>query len=94
MNGNTALTRKKHETIPPKGYKDVYYGFSDPPPSGKVTVEAKLRYRQADQGVAEKLLAAVPADMNLEAIYGIKEVPALPVVDMVVKTDSFSAVKE
>lgn len=84
----------KHETIPPRGYKDLYYGISAPPVTGKVTVEAKLRYRQADQGVAEKLLGAVPADMNLEAIYGLKEVPTLPIVDMVVKTASFSAGKE
>jgi len=84
----------RHETIPPKGYKDVYYGINASPADGNVTIEAKLRYRQADQGVAEKLLAAVPADMNLEAIYGIKEVPALPIVDMVVKTASFSAVKK
>jgi hypothetical protein len=81
----------RHETIPPRGYKDVYYGINVPAAAGNVTVEAKLRYRQADQGVAEKLLAAVPADMDLEAIYGIKEVPTLPVVDMVVKTASFPA---
>lgn len=81
----------RHETIPPRGYKDVYYGINVPAAAGNVTVEAKLRYRQADQGVAEKLLAAVPADMNLEAIYGIKEVPTLPVVDMVIKTASFPA---
>ncbi len=32
----------------------------------KLTVEAMLRYRQADQKVAEALLAAVPKDMGLE----------------------------
>jgi hypothetical protein len=31
------------------------------------------------------LLAAVPADISLEAIYGLKKVPPLPVVDMVEK---------
>ncbi|MHB8788788.1 MAG: multiheme c-type cytochrome [Desulfobulbaceae bacterium] len=84
----------RHETIPPKGYKDVYYGLSASPAAGDVTIEATLRYRQADQGVAEKLLANVPADMNLEEIYGIKEVPTLPIVDMVVKTTSFAAVQK
>ncbi|MFZ5797233.1 MAG: multiheme c-type cytochrome [Desulfobulbaceae bacterium] len=83
----------RHDTIPPKGYKDVYYGLNSPPAAGDVTIEARLRYRQADQGVAEKLLANVPPDMNLEAIYGIKEVPTLPIVDMVVKTASFGATK-
>ncbi|MDZ7598693.1 MAG: hypothetical protein U5J82_10485 [Desulfobacterales bacterium] len=45
-----------HETIPPKGYKDAYYGTVVPKGSKQVTVEVKLRYRQADQQVAEKLL--------------------------------------
>ncbi|MBC8318277.1 MAG: cytochrome C [Desulfobulbaceae bacterium] len=75
----------KHDTIPPKGYKDLYYGISaekgDP-----LSVEVKLRYRQADQKVAEKLLGLVPDDIHLDAIYGIKEVPILPVVDMVSKS--------
>ncbi len=72
----------RHETIPPRGYKDVYYGV--PASDGEeVRVEVRLRYRQADQKVAEKLLAAVPADIDLEKIYGLKDVPALPVVDMV-----------
>jgi hypothetical protein len=51
-----------------------------------VTVEARLRYRQADQKVAEKLLAAVPSDIDLAKTYGITAVPQLPIVDMVVKT--------
>jgi len=79
----TAFSR--HDTIPPKGYKDVYYGVTIPRGAKKLTVEAKLRYRQADQKVAEKLLAAVPKDIDLEKIYGLKAVPPLPVVDMVVK---------
>jgi hypothetical protein len=45
----------------------------------------KLRYRQADQKVAEALLGAVPKDMNLKAVYGLDKVPQLPIVDMVVK---------
>ncbi len=59
-----------------------------------VKVEARLRYRQADQTVAEALLAAVPEDMDLEAIYGIKEVPQLPIVDMVVASADLAAVKK
>ena len=79
----TAFSR--HDTIPPKGYKDVYYGVNIPAGVKRLTVEAKLRYRQADQKVAESLLAAVPKDMDLERIYGLKAIPSLPVVDMVVK---------
>lgn len=79
----TAFSR--HETIPPRGYKDVYYGLTLPRGPKKLTVEAKLRYRQADQKVAETLLAAVPKDIDLEKIYGLKAVPPLPVLDMVVK---------
>ncbi len=83
----------RHDTIPPKGYKDVYYGIPLPPGAKNITVEAKLRYRQADQKVAEALLAAVPEDIDLEATYGLTEVPTLPVVDMVVKTATLAARK-
>jgi Cytochrome c554 and c-prime len=83
----------RHDTIPPKGYKDVFYGISAAQGSGKITLEAKLRYRQADQGVAEALLGAVPDDINLKEIYGLTKVPALPVVDMVVKKASFDSKK-
>ncbi len=82
----TAFSR--HDTIPPKGFKDVYYGMNCPPDTSKVIIEAKLRYRQADQKIAEKLLANVPKDMDLNAIYGLTAVPTLPVVDMVVKEAS------
>ncbi|AAR36195.1 cytochrome c family protein [Geobacter sulfurreducens] len=78
----------KHETIPPKGWKDVHYGIQVPEGVGRITVEAKLRFRQADQKVAEALLGAVPKDIDLEQIYGIKSVPPLPVVDMVVKQET------
>ena len=78
----TAFSR--HETIPPRGYKDVHYGIA-PKKAQKVTIEAKLRYRQADQAVAEALLGAVPKDIDLKAIYGIEKVPTLPIVDMVVQ---------
>jgi hypothetical protein len=56
-----------------------------PKKAKKVMIEARLRYRQADQGVAKKLLGAVPKSIDLEEIYGLTEVPTLPVVDMVVK---------
>ncbi len=80
----TAFSR--HDTIPPKGYKDVYYGVNCEAAKGQVLhVEAKLRYRQADQKIAEKLLANVPEDINLQQTYGLTEVPPLPVVNMVIK---------
>jgi len=85
----TAFSR--HDTIPPHGYKDAYFGVAPSKQRGAVTIEARLRYRQADQKVARKLLAAVPKDIDLEKIYGLKEVPALPVVDMVVKKASFDS---
>ncbi len=79
----TAFSR--HDTVPPRGYRDVYYGINVPAGTQKVTFEAKLRYRQAEQKVAEALLSAVPPDIDLEKIYGLTAVPVLPVVDMVVK---------
>ncbi|MBF0201088.1 MAG: cytochrome C, partial [Desulfamplus sp.] len=80
-----AETFSKNDTIPPKGFKDVHYGLSYP--KGKpLTITATLRYRQADQKVAQKLLSMVPEDMDLEKIYGIKEIPLIPVIDMVSKT--------
>ena len=84
----TAFSR--HDTIPPKGYKDVYYGLHLPADVREVSIEAKLRFRQADQRVAEALLAAVPKDINLERDYGLKQVPPLPVVDMVIGTATFA----
>jgi hypothetical protein len=75
----------RHDTIPPRGYKDVFYGLTPPAGVKKVSLEVKLRYRQADQKVAEALLGAVPKDMNLKAVYGLDKVPQLPIVDMVVK---------
>jgi hypothetical protein len=79
----TAFSR--HDTIPPRGYKEVFYGLTPPKEVKMVAVEVRLRYRQAEQEVAEALLGAVPKDINLEETYGLKAVPALPVVDMVVK---------
>lgn len=74
----------RHDTIPPRGYHDVYYGLPIQA-AQRINLEVKLRYRQADQKVAEALLAAVPKDIDLAAIYGLTAVPQLPVVDMVVK---------
>lgn len=85
----TAFSR--HDTIPPRGYKDVYYGVSPAKKQGPVTVEARLRYRQADQKAAMKILDAVPEDINLEKIYGIKYAPALPIVEMTMKKASFNS---
>ncbi|SNB46727.1 multiheme c-type cytochrome [Geobacter sp. DSM 9736] len=85
----TAFSR--HDTIPPRGYKDVFYGLSVPPGVAQVNLEVKLRYRQADQQVAEALLGAVPKDIDLKEIYGLEKVPPLPVVDMVVKKAAVSS---
>jgi nitrate/TMAO reductase-like tetraheme cytochrome c subunit len=85
----TAFSR--HDTIPPKGYKDLHYGLRVPDGVKEVTLEVKLRYRQADQKVAEALLAAVPKDINLEKIYGLSKVPPLPVVDMATSQERFPA---
>jgi hypothetical protein len=83
----------RHETIPPKGYKDVFYGITSPQGTKKVSFEAKLRYRQADQGIAEALLSSVPESIDLKEIYGLEKVPDLPVVDMAVKRISFNTSK-
>ena len=74
----------RHDTIPPRGYKEVHYGLPRLKGATKLNVEVKLRYRQADQKVAEALLKAVPKDIDLEKVYGLKAVPPLPVVDMAV----------
>ncbi len=76
----TAFSR--HDTIPPRGYKDAYYAIPPVQKGKSINFEARLRYRQAEQAVGEALLAAVPKDIDLEKIYGLKTVPQLPVVDM------------
>jgi len=76
----------RHDTIPPRGYKEVFYGMPSFDKAADISFEVKLRYRQADQKIAEKLLGHVPDDMNLEEIYGLTAVPTLPVVDMVAKS--------
>jgi len=87
----TAFSR--HDTIPPRGYKDLHYGLKVPEGVKEVKLEVKLRFRQADQKVAEALLAAVPKDINLEQVYGLTKVPALPVVDMAVSQAAFPVIK-
>lgn len=79
----------RHDTIPAKGYKDVFYGINAPSGVKKVSVEVKLRYRQADQKVAEGLLEAVPKDIDLKATYGLDKAPQLPIVDMVTRQSLF-----
>ncbi|HYA85589.1 MAG TPA: hypothetical protein VEI57_00785 [Nitrospirota bacterium] len=61
----------RHDSIPPRSFRDVYYGVTPMKNSKHVVIDAKLRYRQAGQEDAEALLAAVPADINLEATYGL-----------------------
>lgn len=84
----------RHDTIPARGYKDVYYGIKPVAGVKGISVEVKLRYRQADQSVAESLLAAVPKDIDLQAKYGIDKIPTLPVVDMVVKESKLAVQKK
>jgi hypothetical protein len=79
----TAFSR--HETIPPRGFKEVYYGISGLKGAKSLVVDVKLRYRSADQKIAEALLAAAPKDIDLAKEYGLNTVPPLPVVDMVSK---------
>ncbi len=86
----TAFSR--HDTIPPKGYRDHYFGVGPISTPGDVKVSVKLRYRQADQKVAEKLLGAVPVDIDLAEIYGLIKVPELPVVDMAIAEAFFPVV--
>lgn len=76
----------RKDSIPPKGYKDVYYGVSAPQAKGTLVVDIKLRYRQAEEEVAYTLLRAVPKDIDLAAIYGLTQLPDLPIVDMVSKS--------
>lgn len=45
----------------------------------------KLRYRQADEAIAETILASVPEDIDLKKIYGLGKITSLPVVEMVEK---------
>ncbi|MCI5141359.1 MAG: hypothetical protein D3909_06475 [Candidatus Electrothrix sp. ATG1] len=69
--------------IPPKGYRDIVYTILYPPGEGhELDVHAKLRFRQASQTVAEKLLTNLPEGVDLNEWYGLTEIPAVPIVDM------------
>ena len=85
----TAFSR--HDTIPPRGYKDAWYGVLPVKKQGNVMVEARLLYRQADQKVAGKLLHAVPEGIDLEKTYGITAEVTVPVVEMTRTKASFSS---
>ncbi|NTW88739.1 MAG: cytochrome C [Desulfobulbaceae bacterium] len=80
----------RHDSIPPKGYKDVYYGVPVGSGKGPLAIEVKLRYRQAEQELAHALLAAVPKDIDLAGTYGLTAMPDLPIVDMVSKSVKLS----
>jgi hypothetical protein len=75
----------RHDTIPPKGYRDVYYTLINEAKADEINFSAKLRFRQASQAVVAKLLSNQPKGVDLEKIYGLKEVPTVPVVDMTEK---------
>lgn len=76
----------RHDTIPPKGYRDVYYTLINESKDQEIKFSAKLRFRQASQAVVAKLLSNQPKGVDLEKIYGLKEVPTVPVVDMTEKS--------
>jgi cytochrome c554/c'-like protein len=78
------------DTIPVRGYRDAYFGLSSPSGS-PITVSARLRYRQASQDLARDILASVPKDIDLDKVYGLGEIPTLPVVDMAVKQAVFES---
>ncbi len=81
----------RHDIIPPKGYRDVYYTTLSDLQKHDITFHVKLRYRAAPQWVAEKLFANLPKGFDLKEIYGLDKVPRpLPAVDMVDKTVTFS----
>jgi truncated hemoglobin YjbI len=81
----------RHDIIPPKGYRDVYYSTLSDLKKHDITFHAKLRFRVAGRDLAEKIFANLPKGFDLEEIYGLKALPEhLPVVDMIDKTVNFS----
>ncbi|CAK8719425.1 MAG: Cytochrome c554 and c-prime [Candidatus Electronema aureum] len=76
----------RHDTIPPKGYRDLYYTLVNESDDQEIKFSAKLRFRQASQAVVEKLLSNQPKGVDLGKIYGLTAVPAVPVVDMTEKS--------
>jgi truncated hemoglobin YjbI len=79
----------RHDTIPPKGYRDVYYTTICDHEEREIKVQAKLRFRQVSQAVAEKLLTNLPKGVDLTKWYGLAGIPAVPVVDMVEQNATF-----
>lgn len=90
----TVTAFSRHDTIPPRGYKDAWFGVGPVRKQGFVTVEARLKYRPASQQVARKVLKDVPEDISLENLYGISAMTAVPVVDMAVKKVVFESRKK
>ncbi|MCI5224825.1 MAG: group 1 truncated hemoglobin, partial [Candidatus Electrothrix sp. AR4] len=84
------VSYSRHDTIPPKGHRDVYYTMICNQEEREINVHAKLRFRQASQAVAEKLLTNLPKGVSLKDWYGLTEIPAVPVVDMVEENLTFS----
>jgi len=83
----------RHDIIPPKGYRDVYYSTLNEQGDHKkhdITLHIRLRFRVADQKVGAKLLKSQPKGFDLEEVYGLKEIPMLPIVDMIDKTVTIS----
>lgn len=66
-----------HETIPPRGFKEVYCGVTVPKGFKALVVDVRLRYRSADQKIGEALLAEVPESIDLAKEYGLTSVPPL-----------------
>jgi truncated hemoglobin YjbI len=80
----------RHDVIPPKGFRDVYYTTMTEKKEQDLTFHVKLRFRQGNQKLVHKLLTNMPKGFDLTEIYGLTEVPTVPVVDMIDKTVSFS----
>lgn len=73
----------KNDLIPPKGYRDIIYTILYPPGEDhELDVHVKLRFRQASQYMAQKLLTNLPDGVDLNEWYGLTSIPAVPVVDM------------
>ena len=50
----------RHDIIPPKGYRDVYYSTLTDLRPHDITLHAKLRFRVAGQKLANKIFANLP----------------------------------
>jgi hypothetical protein len=79
----------RNDTVPPRGYRDAYFGVSSAPNEGLISVRVRLRYRQGDPRVIEDILRSLPQGMDLKTLYGMSEIPSPPVVDMAVQEAVF-----